>query len=122
MSVPSGAIENGGAIEDLRVSVGLRIADQQLLRTLAAGLADVERLLRETARSEVKEVHEAAAHLFEAGGKRFRPMFTLLAAQFGKGNHEGVVTAATAVELVHLATLYHDDVMDEAPMRRGAPS
>lgn len=110
------------AIEDLRASVGLRIADEQLLRTLAAGLADVEKLLRETARSEVKEVHEAAAHLFEAGGKRLRPMFTLLSAEFGKGNHEGVVTAAAAVELVHLATLYHDDVMDEATMRRGAPS
>jgi heptaprenyl diphosphate synthase len=110
------------AIEDLRASVGLRIADEHLLRTLAAGLADVEKLLRETARSEVKEVHEAASHLVEAGGKRFRPLFTLLAAQFGKGNHEGVVTAAAAVELVHLATLYHDDVMDEATMRRGATS
>ncbi|HVV11042.1 polyprenyl synthetase family protein, partial [Amycolatopsis sp.] len=112
----------GGAIEDLRASVGLRIADEQLLRTLAAGLADVENLLRETARSEVKAVHDAASHLVEAGGKRFRPLFTLLAAQFGKGNHQGVVTAAAAVELVHLATLYHDDVMDEAQMRRGAPS
>src|SRR3954471_19210318 len=111
-----------GAIEDLRASVGLRIADEQLLRTLAAGLADVESLLRETARSEVKAVHDAASHLFEAGGKRFRPLFTLLAAQFGNGNHQGVVTAAAAVELVHLATLYHDDVMDEATMRRGAQS
>jgi geranylgeranyl pyrophosphate synthase len=111
-----------GTIEDLRASVGLRIADEQLLRTLAGGLADVESLLRETARSEVKAVHEAASHLVEAGGKRFRPMFTLLAAEFGKGNHAGVVTAAAAVELVHLATLYHDDVMDEATMRRGAQS
>jgi geranylgeranyl pyrophosphate synthase len=110
------------AIEDLRASVGLQVADERLLRTLASGLEDVEKLLRETARSEVKEVHEAAAHLFEAGGKRFRPLFTLLSAQFGKGNHRGVVTAATAVELVHLATLYHDDVMDEATIRRGAPS
>ncbi|WP_166463062.1 polyprenyl synthetase family protein [Amycolatopsis acidicola] len=112
----------GGAIEDLRASVGLRIADEQLLRTLAAGLAEVENLLRETARSEVKTVQDAASHLVEAGGKRFRPMFTLLAAEFGKGNHEDVVTAAAAVELVHLATLYHDDVMDEATMRRGAQS
>lgn len=110
------------AIEDLRASVGLQIADERLLRTLTSGLADVEKLLRETTRSEVKEVHEAAAHLFEAGGKRFRPLFTLLCAEFGAGNHGGVVTAAAAVELVHLATLYHDDVMDEATMRRGAPS
>ncbi|WP_236789714.1 polyprenyl synthetase family protein [Amycolatopsis sp. GM8] len=113
---------HSGTIEDLRASVGLRIADEQLLRTLAAGLADVENLLRETARSDVKAVHDAASHLVEAGGKRFRPMFTLLAAEFGGKNHDGVVTAAAAVELVHLATLYHDDVMDEATMRRGAQS
>ncbi|QWF79826.1 polyprenyl synthetase family protein [Amycolatopsis sp. CA-230715] len=112
----------GGAIEDLRKSVGLRIADEPLLRSLADGLADVERLLRETVRSDVKAVHEAAIHLVEAGGKRFRPLFTLLAGQFGKENSRDVVTAAAAVELVHLATLYHDDVMDEATMRRGAQS
>jgi heptaprenyl diphosphate synthase len=113
----------GGAIEELRASVGLQIADEQLLRTLARGLSDVENLLRETVRSDVKAVHDAASHLVEAGGKRFRPLFTLLSAQFGEqGKGEQVVVAAAAVELVHLATLYHDDVMDEATMRRGAES
>ncbi|MCF6423000.1 MULTISPECIES: polyprenyl synthetase family protein [Amycolatopsis] len=112
----------GSTIEELRGSVGLRIADEQLLRTLAAGLDDVEKLLRDTARSEVQAVHDAASHLVEAGGKRFRPLMTLLAGEFGEGNHSDVVIAAAAVELVHLATLYHDDVMDEATMRRGAPS
>ncbi len=112
----------GSTIEELRGSVGLRIADEQLLRTLAAGLDDVEKLLRDTARSEVQAVHDAASHLVEAGGKRFRPLLTLLAGEFGEGNHSDVVIAAAAVELVHLATLYHDDVMDEATMRRGAPS
>ncbi|RZQ64245.1 polyprenyl synthetase family protein [Amycolatopsis suaedae] len=109
-------------MEDLRAAVGLQVADEQLLGDLATGLSDVEDLLRQTVHSDVKAVHDAAIHLVEAGGKRFRPLFTLLAAQFGKGNSEPVITAAAAVELVHLATLYHDDVMDEATMRRGAES
>ncbi|MDX6553715.1 MAG: hypothetical protein QOH74_2203, partial [Gaiellales bacterium] len=114
----------GGAIANLRASVGLQIADEQLLRTLARGLGDVENLLRETVRSDVKAVHDPATHLVEAGGKRFRPMFTLLSAQFGDKakDDDHVIIAAAAVELVHLATLYHDDVMDEATMRRGAES
>jgi heptaprenyl diphosphate synthase len=113
----------GGAIEDLRATVGLQIDDEQLLRKLAGGLNAVEELLRETVRSDVKAVNDAASHLVEAGGKRFRPMFTLLSAQFGeKENEDHVIIAAAAVELVHLATLYHDDVMDEATMRRGAES
>ncbi|EHR48881.1 geranylgeranyl pyrophosphate synthase [Saccharomonospora marina XMU15] len=114
-----------GAIEELRAAVGLRIADEALLRSLVGGLGDVEDVLREVVRSDVEAINEAARHLVEAGGKRFRPMFTLLAAEFGsddRGSRDAVVTAAAAVELVHLATLYHDDVMDEATMRRGALS
>lgn len=109
-------------ISDLRAALGVDIADESLLRELADGLAQVEHVLRTNARSDVKAVNDAASHLVEAGGKRFRPLFTLLAAQFGEQRDGGVVTAAAAVELVHLATLYHDDVMDEATMRRGAES
>ncbi len=66
---------------------------------------------------------EAVQHLFQAGGKRFRPLFTVLSAQLGPEPDAWQVTVAGAViELVHLATLYHDDVMDEAQVRRGAPS
>ena len=61
-------------------------------------------------------------HLSEAGGKRFRPMLTLLAAELGTGINDEVVRAATGVELTHLASLYHDDVMDEADLRRGVMS
>jgi heptaprenyl diphosphate synthase len=62
-------------------------------------------------------------HLFQAGGKRFRPLFTVLSAQLGPDPDNWQVSVAGAViELVHLATLYHDDVMDEAQVRRGAPS
>ncbi|NBV89859.1 MAG: polyprenyl synthetase family protein, partial [Actinobacteria bacterium] len=63
-----------------------------------------------------------ARHLVDAGGKRFRPLLVLLAAQFGDADAPGVIPSAVVVELTHLATLYHDDVMDEAQVRRGAPS
>ncbi|GAB3653085.1 polyprenyl synthetase family protein [Actinocorallia lasiicapitis] len=65
---------------------------------------------------------EASRHLVVAGGKRFRPMLVLLAAEFGDPDAAGVVPSAVVVELTHLATLYHDDVMDEAPLRRGQVS
>ncbi|QRP51233.1 polyprenyl synthetase family protein [Amycolatopsis sp. FDAARGOS 1241] len=106
----------------MRATVGLQIEDEELLRAVAGGLADVEAMLRDVVKSDVQAVHDAALHLVEAGGKRFRPLFTLLSAQFGPKQGEHVLIAAAAVELVHLATLYHDDVMDEATMRRGAES
>ena len=66
---------------------------------------------------------EAVQHLFQAGGKRFRPLFTVLSARLGPEPDAWQISVAGAViELVHLATLYHDDVMDEAQVRRGAPS
>ena len=69
------------------------------------------------------EVADATSrYLLDAGGKRVRPVLTLLAAQLGDGNNPNVITAAQAVEITHLASLYHDDVMDEAQMRRGVPS
>src|SRR5690606_19204105 len=65
---------------------------------------------------------EAAQHLILAGGKRFRPLLTLLAGHLAEPGSPQLIRAATVVELTHLATLYHDDVMDEAEVRRGAPS
>jgi heptaprenyl diphosphate synthase len=61
-------------------------------------------------------------HLLEAGGKRLRPVLVLLGAALGDANKDEVIKAAVVVELTHLATLYHDDVMDRAPMRRGVPT
>src|SRR6478736_391920 len=89
---------------------------------MRTSLAAVEDRLREAVKSDDPFVSEASRHLVEAGGKRFRPMVVLMAAQFGNPDAVGVVPAAVVVELTHLATLYHDDVMDEAPLRRGAPS
>lgn len=106
----------------LPASLGLDQADPQLVDTITDGLTRVEAVLRTVVQSDVAFVEQAALHLVKAGGKRFRPLFTLLSAQVADGNTDEVITAAAAVELVHLATLYHDDVMDEATMRRGAKS
>jgi len=85
-------------------------------------LEAVESSLLESTRSEYPFVSETSRHLVVAGGKRFRPLLVLLAAEFGDPHSPGVIPAAVVVELTHLATLYHDDVMDEATMRRGATS
>ena len=101
---------------------GLSLRDQVLDTGVRAGLADVEEGLLEATKSDVPFITGAAQHLVRAGGKRFRPLLVLLAAQFGDPHAPGVVPAAVVVELTHLATLYHDDVMDEADVRRGVPS
>ncbi|MCB0908990.1 MAG: polyprenyl synthetase family protein [Nocardioidaceae bacterium] len=86
-------------------------------------MAVVEAELARHVRSRTRFVTEAASHLMAAGGKRFRPLLVLLAAEAGeRPESDAVVTAACVVELTHLASLYHDDVMDEAELRRGADS
>ncbi len=102
-------------------TLGLTI-DPALEVVIGEGLAAVESMLRDEVKSADDFVSEAASHLVAAGGKRFRPLVSLLAAQFGDPAAPGVVPAAVVVELTHLATLYHDDVMDEATLRRGADS
>ena len=89
---------------------------------LFVGLAAIEDRLREEIRSDYELADITARHLVEAGGKRFRPLLVLLASHFGDPKSEGVVPSAVVVELTHLATLYHDDVMDEAEVRRGTES
>ncbi|MFE7463993.1 polyprenyl synthetase family protein [Streptomyces sp. NPDC057499] len=101
---------------------GLSVRDQALEAGVQTGLAAVESGLLDATKSSVPFITEAAQHLIRAGGKRFRPLLAMLAAQFGDPEAPGVVPAAVVVELTHLATLYHDDVMDEAEVRRGVPS
>ncbi len=102
--------------------VGLPLGDAGVEADLRTGLAAVEQLLRDAVKSDYPFVTETSRHLVDAGGKRYRPLLVLLAAQFGDRNAPGIVPAAAVVELTHLATLYHDDVMDEAALRRGAVS
>ena len=103
-------------------SLGLRFVDSAMEARVRAGLQDVEQRLGAAVESDAPFVAEASRHLMNAGGKRFRPMLVLVAAEFGDANALGVVTSAVGVELTHLASLYHDDVMDEADLRRGAKS
>lgn len=103
-------------------SAALASADPALLVDLERGLQAVEERLEEVVRSSHPMLDLASHHLVDAGGKRVRPMLALLSAQLGDPTDPRVVDAAVVVELTHLATLYHDDVMDEADVRRGAPS
>ncbi|WP_392543144.1 polyprenyl synthetase family protein [Oryzobacter telluris] len=102
-------LELPGASEDLRVR-------------LAEGLSAVNALIEQRVDHDDPFIAQAGSHLTAAGGKRFRPLLTLLASELGSGASPQVVAAAAGVELTHLASLYHDDVMDEADVRRGAPS
>ena len=98
------------------------LADPELADLLASRLALVEERLRDAVAHSDLLADATSRHLVNAGGKRLRPMLALLAAQLGEGQRPEVIDAAVVVELTHLATLYHDDVMDSAPVRRGAPS
>jgi heptaprenyl diphosphate synthase len=102
--------------------LGLPPVDAALESRVRARLREVEEELARSVASDVDFLNEAARHLLQAGGKRFRPLLVVLASEFGDPGAPGVVPAALVVELTHLATLYHDDVMDEASLRRGAKS
>lgn len=104
------------------LNLGVSFTDPELESRVRAGVESIESQLAIAVDSPETFVAEAAAHLMNAGGKRFRPLVVLLAAEFGDPLNPDVVPAGVVVELTHLATLYHDDVMDEAPLRRGAPS
>lgn len=103
-------------------SLGIEMADAALEASVVSMLTDVESRLREVVHSDHPLVAEASLHLMEAGGKRFRPLLVALASQFSAGDPISVRESAIVVELTHLATLYHDDVMDEAAVRRSAAS
>ncbi|MGY1619323.1 polyprenyl synthetase family protein [Geodermatophilus sp. SYSU D00691] len=103
-------------------TIGPWLPEGALGESLAEGLAGVEDALATAVGDDHPVIREAAGHLMAAGGKRFRPMLALLAAQLGDPRAPEVERAAVVCELTHLATLYHDDVMDEAAVRRGAPS
>jgi heptaprenyl diphosphate synthase len=102
---------------------GVDMGDAALAAAVQQGLDRVEALLQSELGSGEPFVAEIALHLVNAGGKRYRPLVTLLCAQLGPDpSSADAVKAAAVTELIHLATLYHDDVMDEATMRRGAVS
>ena len=103
-------------------AVPVDFPDSALEAEVRDNLSRVEESLAATAHPDDELLTEASRHSIAAGGKRFRAMLVLLAAQFGDPKDPRVIEAAVAIELTHLATLFHDDVMDEALVRRGHPS
>ena len=97
-------------------------SDRGLASDIDAGLEKVEAALNAeiTFADQIADV--TGRYLLEAGGKRVRPMLALLTSHLGAGAVPEVITAAAAIEVTHLASLYHDDVMDDADKRRGVPS
>ena len=103
-------------------TLGIPNLSNELEVSLSAAMAEVEDLLRSQIEGNYPLVVETSRHLVTAGGKRLRPLLTLITSHFGDPRKRGILEAAVVCELTHLATLYHDDVMDEAPLRRGVES
>lgn len=104
------------------ISREMEAPDPVLEAQIRKRLEEVEDHLAGSVETETPLVSEAGAYLLSAGGKRFRPMLVLLGGHFGDPTDPRLVPLAVAVELTHLASLYHDDVIDEADSRRGIPS
>jgi heptaprenyl diphosphate synthase len=99
-----------------------KVADKDLLAKLEAGLERVEEELIAAVAHTDPIAKVTTRHLIDAGGKRIRPTLVLLCAQLGDASTDEVIKSAVVVELTHIGTLYHDDVMDNAPKRRGVDS
>lgn len=106
---------------DFKLPAGFELIAQDdcLGPKILESLAEIETRLAQSVTQTSYLADVASRHLLEAGGKRVRPLLTLLAAATDGEITDAVLDAAVAVELTHLATLYHDDVMDDAPKRRG---
>ena len=118
-SAPGSRIAGKLGLSD-RVFAGPR--SRKLLSVVEAGLARVDTALENELRVADSLADATSRYLYEAGGKRVRPMLALLTAQLGDGATDRVIDGATALEMTHLGSLYHDDVMDAADKRRGVPS
>ena len=102
--------------------LGIPNIDPLFEAELFSRMDDVEKLIRREVEGKYDFVVETSRHLVDAGGKRLRPLLTIISSYFGNPKAKGIIESAAVCELTHLGTLYHDDVMDEAPMRRGVPS
>jgi heptaprenyl diphosphate synthase len=101
---------------------GLGSPDPTLEREIGARLDEVEAALEKAVRADSEMLAETSRYLLDAGGKRFRPMLVLLSGYFGDPTDPRLIPGSVAIELVHQATLYHDDVIDEADARHGVAS
>ncbi|HEX7405180.1 MAG TPA: polyprenyl synthetase family protein [Candidatus Nanopelagicaceae bacterium] len=103
-------------------ALGVPNVSSVLEQDLNDGLAKVEELLTSHIKGNYPLLEETSYHLVAAGGKRLRPLLTLICSHLGDPTRHEIIEAAVVCELTHLATLFHDDVMDEAPLRRGVES
>ncbi|MFC0014680.1 MULTISPECIES: polyprenyl synthetase family protein [Allobacillus] len=92
------------------------------LSSIKPEMDQVERKIKEITSAEPSMISHTSSHLLEAGGKRIRPVFVLLASKFGAPMQKNVIEVAIALELIHMASLVHDDVIDRATIRRGKPT
>lgn len=118
-SAPGSRIAGKLGLTD-RIFAGPR--SRKLLSAVEAGLKRVDVALERELRSSDALADTTSRYLYDAGGKRIRPVLALLTAQLGDGATDRVIDGATALEMTHLGSLYHDDVMDAADKRRGVPS
>lgn len=105
-----------------RVIPGLEAPDPALEGEVRARLEEVEVALEKAVRADSDMLAQTSSYLLKAGGKRFRPILVLLSGYFGDPTDQRLIPGSVSIELVHQATLYHDDVIDEADFRRGIPS
>ncbi len=103
-------------------AIGIPGIAPELEAELTLGMKKVEDLLLSHIQGNYPLVEETSRHLVAAGGKRLRPLLTLLASHYGDKSRFGIIESAVVCELTHVATLYHDDVMDEARLRRSVES
>jgi heptaprenyl diphosphate synthase len=96
--------------------------ERALVKRLNAGVVAMEKSLEANLHFGDAHTDTIARYLFEAGGKRVRPLLAMITAEFGDSTRPEIILGAQVVELIHLATLYHDDVMDDADLRRGVPT
>jgi heptaprenyl diphosphate synthase len=105
-----------------RVIPGLEAPDPVLEREIRGRLDEVETALEKAVLADSDMLAETSSYLLHAGGKRFRPMLVLLSGYFGDPTDPRLIPGSVSIELVHQATLYHDDVIDEADSRHGVPA
>ncbi len=99
-----------------------KVTDQRLLKSIESRMELVEQRLLDATKHTDAMVDSMASHLAKAGGKRVRPVLLLLTSELGDPDSPDILDAAVVMEITHLATLYHDDVMDQASKRRGVDS
>lgn len=116
--VRSAGLGFGAIIDD--AGDGMKLLD--IYAKMRDDIQHIENRLHESVRSEEAELNDASLHLLQAGGKRLRPVFVLLSGRFGQYDLERLSRVAVALELIHMATLVHDDVIDDAATRRGQPT